>query len=67
VLGEEARVGRIGARIAGFDIVDAELVEHARDRDLVGEREVDAVCLRAVAQRGVEQIEPLAGHQTHQR
>jgi hypothetical protein len=55
-------VGRIGAGIAGFDIVDAELVEHARDGELVGEREIDAVRLRAVAQRGVEQIKALAGH-----
>ena len=54
---EQFGVGRIGAGIAALDIVDAELVEHARDRDLVGEREIDAVGLRAVAQRGVEQIE----------
>ena len=55
-------VGRIGAGIAALDIVDAELVEHVRDRELVGEREIDAVGLRAVAQRGVEQIEAFAGH-----
>ena len=61
-LGEETRVDRIGAGIAGLDIVDAELVEHAGDGELVGEREVDAVRLRAVAQRGVEQIKPLARH-----
>jgi hypothetical protein len=30
--------------------------------ELVGEREIDAVRLRAVAQRGVEQIKALAGH-----
>ena len=30
------------------------------DGELVGEREIDAVGLRAVAQRGVEQIEALA-------
>ena len=33
-----------------------------RDRELVVEREVDAVGLRAVAQRGVEEIEAFAGH-----
>ena len=60
--GEKLGVDRIGARIAGLDIIDAELVEHAGDRELVGEREIDAVRLRAVAQRGVEQIKPLAGH-----
>ena len=59
---EQLGVGRIGAGIAALDIVDAELVEHARDGELVGEREVDAVGLRAVAQRGVEQIETFAGH-----
>ena len=53
---KEAGVGRIGAGIAAFDIVDAELVEHARDGELVGQREIDAIGLRAVAQRRVEQI-----------
>ena len=52
--GEQLRVGRIGARIAALDIVDAELIEHADDGELVGERKIDAVGLRAVAQRGVE-------------
>ena len=61
-LGEQTRVDRIGAGIAGLDIVDAEFVEHAGDGELVGEREVDAVRLRAVAQRGVEQIKTLARH-----
>ena len=55
-------IGRIGARIAGFDIVDAQLVEHAGNGQLVGKREIDAIRLRAVAQRRVEQIKPLAGH-----
>ena len=32
------------------------------DRELVGEREIDAVGLRAVAQRRVEQIKALARH-----
>ena len=65
-LGEELGVGRIGAGIAALDIVDAELVEHAGDRQLVGEREVDAIGLRAVAQRGVEQIEAFLGHERSQ-
>ena len=34
-LGEQLGVDRIGARIAALDIVDAELVEHAGDRELV--------------------------------
>ena len=55
---------------AAFDIVDAELVEHLRDHDLVVQREVDAVGLRAVPQRGVEEIEPFSRHDPtfgHQR
>jgi hypothetical protein len=59
VLGKQLRVGRVRARIAALDVIEPEGVEHPRDRDLVGEGEVDAVRLRAVAQRGVEQIEPL--------
>ena len=60
--GEQFGVGRIGARIAALDIIDAEIVEHAGDRQLVGQREIDAIGLRAVAQRGVEQIETFVGH-----
>ena len=68
--GEEFRVGRIGARIAAFDIIDAEVVKHAGDCQLVGQREIDAIGLRTVAQRGVKQIQAFAGHfkpssQTH--
>ena len=66
-VGEQLGVGRVRARIAALDIVDAELVEQLRDRELVVQREVDAVDLRAVAQRGVEQIEAFAGHAPHQR
>ena len=66
-LGEQFGVGRIGAGIAAFDIIDAELVEHAGNRQLVVEREVDAVGLRAVAQRGVEEIEAFACHGTHRK
>ncbi len=65
---EQFGVGRIGARIAAFDIVDSELVEHAGNRQLVGEREIDAIRLRAVAQRRVEEIEALLRHcGSHQR
>ena len=61
-VGKEFGVGRIGAGIAALDIVDAEFVEHARDDLLVMQREIDAVGLRAVAQRGVEQIKAFAAH-----
>jgi hypothetical protein len=42
-IGEEAVVGRIGARPAAFDVVDAQKVELARDRDLVRHGEIDAL------------------------
>ena len=60
--GKEFGVGRVGAGIAALDIVDAEFVEHLRDDLLVMQREVDAVGLRAVAQRGVEEIKAFAAH-----
>src|SRR5205823_12242704 len=62
LVGEQLRVGRVRAGIAGLDIVDAELVQHPRDGELVVEGEIDAVGLRAVAQRGVEEVEAFAGH-----
>ena len=67
LLGEQLGIGRIGARIAALDVIDAEIVEHFGDRELVAEGEIDAVGLRAVAQRGVKEIEPFAGHCGHQR
>src|SRR3984893_9939952 len=63
-LGKERGVGRIGAVIAALDVIDAEIVEEAHDAELIGEREVDAVHLRAVAQRRVEEIETLFHHAT---
>ena len=61
-LGEETGVDRIGAGITSLDIIDAKFVEHARNGELVGQREVDAIGLRAITQRGIEQIKPLARH-----
>ena len=58
-IGEEAVVGRIGAGPAALDVVDAQKVELARDRGLVGHGEVHALGLRAVSQGGVEEIEPV--------
>ena len=55
---EKTVVGRIGARPAALDVVDPELVEHEGDRDLVGDREVDALGLAAVAQGRVVEIDP---------
>ena len=44
------------------DEIEAKLIEHAGDDLLVVHGEVDAVHLRAIAQRGIEQIEALAAH-----
>ncbi len=55
-IGEEGVVGVIGPRPAAFDIVDAQIVQGFGYGDLVGHREVDALRLRAVAQRRVEEI-----------
>ena len=59
---EEGAVGWVGARIAALDIVDAELVQHGRDRRLVLDGEVDARRLLAVAQRGVEEVDAFFHH-----
>ena len=56
-IGEEAVVGRIGAGPAALDVIDAQQVELARDRHLVGHGEVDALRLRAVAQGRVEEVD----------
>src|ERR1700733_12281686 len=62
LIGKKRSIGGIGAGVAALDIVEAEFIEHLRDQLLVMQREVDAVGLRAVTQRGVKQIKPLAGH-----
>ena len=61
---EKLAIGRICARKPALDVVDAKIVEHARDPALVGQRKIDARRLRAVAQGRVEQIEPFFGHDT---
>ena len=58
--GEEVDVLGVGARPAALDVGEAELVEPARDLDLVGEREDEALALRAVAQRRVVEDHRLA-------
>src|SRR5262249_58228329 len=49
LLGEQLRVGQVRARITALDIVDAEIVQPTGDDELVVERKIDAVGLRAVA------------------
>jgi len=60
--GEEVDVLRVGARPASLDDVHAEGVESQGDRDLVVAGEADALALGAVAERGVVDLHPLAGH-----
>ena len=56
-LGEELDVPRVRAGPAALDVVHAEGVEPVGDPQLVGDRERDAVPLRAVAQRGVVDLD----------
>ena len=64
-VGEELGVGRVGARVAALDVVDAEIVEHGGDAPLLLYGKVDARRLRAVTQRRVKQIQPLFTHLDH--
>ena len=57
--GEELGVLRIGAGPAAFDEADPEIVEVARDRQLVGNGKREPLLLRAVAQGGVVDVEGL--------
>jgi hypothetical protein len=55
-------VGRVRARPAGLDVIDAEVVQLVRDGQLVADREVDALRLLAVAQRAVVEKDARRGH-----
>src|SRR5262249_14354901 len=59
---EERRIRDVGTGVATLDVVEPQLVERPGDQALVLEREVDTRRLRTVAQRRIEEIEPLAGH-----
>src|SRR5262249_53190932 len=61
-IGEEGVVGRVGAGPAALDVVDAETVERLRDRPLVLDAEIDALRLRAVAQRAVVKMDAPVVH-----
>ena len=54
---EELGVLGVGARPAALDVADAEVVELPRDVQLVGDGEVEALLLGAVAQGGVVDVE----------
>src|SRR6185369_8466460 len=60
--GEKARICRVRAGIARLDIVEAKHVELLGNQPLVLDREVDAVRLRAVAQRRVVERDAFARH-----
>ena len=59
-LREERIVGRIGAGPAALDIVDAERSSSRAIRRLSWTREVDALRLRPVAQRGVVEVDAVS-------
>ena len=61
-VGEERRVGGVGARPAALDVVDSEGIERFGHGALVLDVEVHAAALVAVAQRRVEEVEALAAH-----
>ncbi len=58
---EELGVPRVRPRPAPLDEADAEVVQVAGDGQLVRDGEIDALTLRAVAQRGVEDVEGVVG------
>ena len=59
---EELGVLGVRARPAALDESHAQAVDVPRDRQLVGDGEVEPLLLRAVAQGGVVDVEQVAGH-----
>src|SRR5439155_7415749 len=57
----ELLVPRVRAGIAALDVVDAELIELARDLELVVQREREPLALHAVAKGGVVEFDA-GGH-----
>src|SRR5690606_26531154 len=64
---EELGVLGVGPRPAALDEPHAELVEQARDGELVGDGQGDALSLGAVAQGGVEDVEAVVWHRWNSR
>ena len=60
--GEKGIVCRVGAGPAALDVIDANLVQRGGNRDLVGLREVDTAGLSPVAERRIEQPDPIIVH-----
>ena len=65
LVAKKSRVGGIGAGIAAFHVVDAQLVQQGRNQPLVLDGEIHARGLRAIAQRGVEEVEPFFRRRVH--
>jgi hypothetical protein len=61
-VGEEFGIGGICARPAALDVVDPERVEGERDAALLLGRELHPLRLLPVAERGVKEVEAVAGH-----
>lgn len=60
---EELQVLRIGTRPAALDVMNPELIEPLRDPQLVGEREIDALALGTIPERGVVDFDLLWLHE----
>jgi len=62
---EKGAVGRVRTGPAAFDIVEAKRIQRLRDLYFVLSRELDALGLLPIAERGVEEGERFAGHEAH--
>ena len=62
---EKRKVLRVGARIAGLDVSDAEAVQQPHDLQLILDRKGDALALRAVPQGGVKNRHAFFTHIRH--
>src|SRR5699024_1180753 len=58
---EELRVPRDGAGPSALDAGHSQFVQECGDRELIGDREVHALLLGAVAQRGVVDLHGVGG------
>ena len=54
---KESDVARIGAREPALDVIDAEVIEFLRNQQFVRDGKADAFTLRAIAQRGVVDLD----------
>ena len=57
--GEELSIGRVGARPAALDIINAQLIQRGGNPALISNGKVHALCLRTIPQGSVEQEDAL--------